>query len=108
MPKILCIRPNASDEISGVKFTPVEEGMLSEDISDDTAAAFLEIDGYKLVPGKKSGPSQAEMDAERAEADALAKLAAEAEAAGMKVDSRWKLETLTKRYDEFKAAKPAA
>lgn len=46
MTKVLCTLPNAADEISGVKFTPVDGGMLSEELSSDRAAGFLAIPGY--------------------------------------------------------------
>jgi hypothetical protein len=49
MPKILCTLPNASAEISGVKFTPHNEAMLSEDVSQEVAESFASIDGYKVV-----------------------------------------------------------
>jgi hypothetical protein len=49
MPKVICTLENAADEISGVKFTDLEEGAkISEEISEDVAASFLAIDGYKL------------------------------------------------------------
>lgn len=54
--RVICILPNASDEISGVKFEPVEGGMLSEDISEDVANLFLEIPhGYKLYEAPAEG-----------------------------------------------------
>jgi hypothetical protein len=54
MPKVLCKLPNASENISGVKFVSHQDGMLSEEISDDVVAAFLEVPGYELaVPVRK-------------------------------------------------------
>ena len=47
MPKVICKLENASREISGVKFTPVEGGMLSEDVSDEMAELFVSINGYE-------------------------------------------------------------
>jgi hypothetical protein len=49
MPKILCTLPNASTEISGVKFAPHDESMLSEEVSLEVAESFAAIDGYKVV-----------------------------------------------------------
>lgn len=51
MPKIICTRPNASLLISGVKFTPLEDGsgIISEEISDEAAELFLSIPGYALA-----------------------------------------------------------
>ena len=46
MPKVICTLPNAATEISGVKFTPADGGMLSEELSADRAAGFLAIPGY--------------------------------------------------------------
>lgn len=61
MARVLCTRPNASDEISGVQFEQHEDGMLSVDISDDQAAAFTEIPGYTLfgTPAKPAKPAVA-------------------------------------------------
>lgn len=49
MPKILCQLPNASESINGVRFVQVPKGMLSEEVSDETAAYFAAIAGYTLV-----------------------------------------------------------
>lgn len=47
MPKIICTLPNASDEISGVKFSRLNgDQLISEDISADQAELFLSIPGY--------------------------------------------------------------
>lgn len=56
MPKVICKLDHASDEISGVKFTAVEGGKLSEEISDEQAARFASIPGYELVEEKKAPP----------------------------------------------------
>ena len=45
MPKIKCTLPNASDFISGVKFT----NGVSDEITDAEAAIFLSIQGYSVV-----------------------------------------------------------
>jgi hypothetical protein len=46
MPKVICTLPNASASISGVAFVPHELGVVSEEIEQDRADAFLRIDGY--------------------------------------------------------------
>jgi hypothetical protein len=53
--KVICTRPNASEEINGVKFEkhPDGIGMVSEPIDADTAQHFLSIEGYELVGAKK-------------------------------------------------------
>ena len=90
MPKVLCTSENASDEISGVKFEKTEDGMLSEEISDETAAYFCQINGYALkddgaaaaqaaADADAAAKAQAEADA-KVKADAAAKAAAEAAA----------------------------
>lgn len=49
MAKVLCTLENASTEISGVKFTRTDVGMLSADIPDELAAEWATIPGYELV-----------------------------------------------------------
>lgn len=46
MPKVICTLPNASSLINGVVFSPHKLGVISDDIDQDTADDFLEIDGY--------------------------------------------------------------
>ncbi|HEX7642009.1 MAG TPA: hypothetical protein VF472_07320 [Burkholderiaceae bacterium] len=46
MPRVICTLPNASASINGVAFEPHELGVLSEEIEQDRADAFLRIDGY--------------------------------------------------------------
>lgn len=99
MAKVLCTLPNASEEISGVKFVAHEKGMLSEDISDEIAADFASIPGYELV-GAKAPASEA--DAERAE------LAARGEAAGLKVKGNWSIERLRAEVEAAEKAKAEA
>ena len=55
MSKIKCTLPNASTEISGVKFESVGGAMLSEDVSDDVALNFSSIPGYTVVAGEGEG-----------------------------------------------------
>lgn len=52
MARILCSLPNASVKINGVSFEDSKGQMLSEEISDEVAAAFVAIPGYKLA-GKR-------------------------------------------------------
>lgn len=83
MPKVLCTLENASEEISGVKFEQTEDGMLSEDVSTETAAYFCQINGYALKDDGAAA-ARAAADAEaaaKAEADAKAKADADAKAA---------------------------
>jgi hypothetical protein len=52
--RVLCALPNASEEISGVRFTPTDDGLMrSEEISEEVAAVFLSIPGY--LPDPLSG-----------------------------------------------------
>ena len=53
MPKVLCTLPNASAEINGKKFVSHRDGMLSENMTDEEAAAFAEIPGYEVVEDKE-------------------------------------------------------
>ncbi len=58
MPRVICALPNASDEISGVKFTPLEDGrLISEEISDEAVNAFASITGYTLDDGEDIPPA---------------------------------------------------
>lgn len=53
MARVICDLPNASDEIRGVKFHPLEEGgLISDEIDDELASVFASINGYSLAdPG---------------------------------------------------------
>ncbi len=109
MAKILCTLPNASGEISGVKFVSHKNGMLSEEIDDQVAAVFLQIPGYELV----GAPSEAEKGAAEAAAEAAAKaaedakadLVARAAAIDFKVKAVWGVDRLKA---EVEAAEKAA
>lgn len=49
MPKVICTLPNASEEISGVRFSPHESGgMVSEEISEEMASHFASVPGYAM------------------------------------------------------------
>jgi uncharacterized protein YunC (DUF1805 family) len=82
MAKVICKLPNASEEISGVKFESTIDGigMISEEISDEQAASFMRTAGYALA------------DAPDAE---MVALTAQATELGIKIDSRWKAARLT-------------
>lgn len=79
MAKVLCTRPNASDEISGIKFEQHERGMVSVDIDDEQAAAFLDVGGYESVGADDGKAAQAQADADTEKARA-AQAAADAQA----------------------------
>lgn len=49
MPRVICGLPNASDEISGVKFHLLEDGRrISDELSEEQASDFTSIEGYEL------------------------------------------------------------
>lgn len=105
MPKILCTLPNASEEISGVKFVAHAKGMVSEDVSDEVAADFASIPGYEIVGApapKVEDPADAEKAAERAA------LVAKAEALGVKVKSNWSVDRLKSEIEAAEKAKADA
>ena len=52
MARVICSLPNASDFINGVRFVSHKAGVISEEINDETAAAFAQIKGY-VVADKK-------------------------------------------------------
>lgn len=113
MAKVICTLPNASEEISGVKFNQVDGGMLSEDVADDVAARFASIKGYALVVEKATRPADkapaddqddAQSAAEREELNALADKAA---ALGVAVKSNWKSGRLKAEIEKAEAAAPA-
>lgn len=90
MPKIICELENASLEINGIKFVPLEDGtgVISEkDVSEGHAAIFLSIPGYrastqvekKETPAERKARLAAEKDA--ADKEAAEKAATEKEAA---------------------------
>jgi hypothetical protein len=82
MKKITCTLPNASEEISGVKFAKVDNAAVAEGVDDAVAAQFDGITGYTVEDDAGTGqkaPTKAELKAAKAEADA--KAAAEADAA---------------------------
>lgn len=59
MARVICKLENASENIGGVKFaTHAAGGMVSEEISDETAANFCAINGYELFDAKAWAESQ--------------------------------------------------
>lgn len=100
MPKVLCTLPNASEEISGVKFVSHAKGMLSEEISDEAAAVFASIPGYEVVGEAKKAATPPADDAKAAERAALV---AKAEALGVKVKANWSIERLNTEIRDAEA-----
>lgn len=62
MPRVICDLPNAADEISGVKFYPLEDGgRISDEISAELATRFASIPGYGLNYGAADLPKPVEV-----------------------------------------------
>lgn len=102
MVQIICTLPNASDEISGVKFAKHEQGMVSEEISEQQAAAFLEIKGYKVL-GDDDGDG-------KEDGDDLEALRTRATEFGVEVKGNWKaprLKAEIERAEKAAGDKPA-
>lgn len=59
MAQVLCVLPNASDCISGVRFEETPAGRLSEPISMEAAERFATIPGYQIVVRDEPPPEQA-------------------------------------------------
>ena len=58
MAKVICTLSNASTKINGVTFTADRGQMISDEITDDQAAAFAAIPGYEIVGAKKAPPGK--------------------------------------------------
>lgn len=97
MAKVICTLPNASELINGIKFIKHEAGVISEEISDEAAAAFASIKGYVL-------------DGVKAVEDDLDKLRARATELGVAFKGNWKKERLSSEIAraEENAAEAAA
>lgn len=80
MARVICELDNASDEISGVKFTEDRGQMISEEIDDAVAERFAKVPGYKLVK-TQTAKEQKAAEAKAAEDAAAAKAAEEPAAA---------------------------
>ena len=82
MAKVICSLPNASTEINGVAFESTDGGMLSVEVTDEVAEAFVAIPGYALV-GAVDPAVKAAAEAEKAD------LLARAAAIEFKVKANW-------------------
>ncbi len=74
--EVTCTRPNAPEEISGVKFVRKEDGsVFAANVSPEEAAAFEGIEGYAIC---EDGTAEAEAlaAAVKAEQDAIEAAAA--------------------------------
>lgn len=97
MAKVICTLPNASELINDVKFVSHKDGMVSEEISDEQAANFTAIPGYRLV-GEAQKTDDPNLDALREQAVAL----------GITVKGNWKADRLTAEIEKAEAAKKTA
>lgn len=93
MAKVICSLPNASTLINGVKFVEHEAGVISEEISDEAAAAFASIKGYVL-------------EGVQAVDEELAELRAKAEALGIAVKGNWKKDRLAAEVAKVESKTP--
>lgn len=105
MAKILCTLPNASEEISGVKFVAHEKGMLSEEVAADVAERFASIPGYEVVGATAPKAPPVQDDAKAAERAALS---ARAEAVGLKVKGTWSNDRLATEVEQAEKAAAVA
>lgn len=71
MPRVLCTLPNASDLISGVKFSATDNGMLSEEIDAAMVEQFVAIPGYLAVDFAPTAPTSQPAPAVPTSADGL-------------------------------------
>ena len=115
MPQVLCTLPNASEAISGVKFSKHASGMLSEEVSDEVATGFAAIPGYEIVGAPKSPAggegdtgSSDKIDAKAAAAAEKADLLARAEAIQFQTKANWGVERLKTEVEAAEAAHAAA
>lgn len=80
MAKIISTWPNASTLVNGVKFEPHTDGMISEEIEDQSVIdMFLSIQKYKLEPAPDA---------------LLVELREQVAGLGVKVNSKWGVERL--------------
>jgi hypothetical protein len=109
--KVICTLPNASDEISGVKFHPHDDGgLISEDVSPEVAAHFLSINGYKAFDAAEAAALAADLAQKAADdaAAAAAEAAAKAKAAAAVAEGTKTTAKAAKSDVKAKAAAPAA
>lgn len=57
MPRVLCTLPHASTSINGVAFTSDRGQMISEEVSEEVAAAFGAIPGYEVLRAPTPTPA---------------------------------------------------
>lgn len=107
MPKLLCTLPNASEEISGIKFVSHAAGMLSEDVSDEQAAKFASIPGYEIVGATQPKDLKDPSADDEAKAAERAVLVERADAAGLRVKGNWSIERLRTEVETAEKAKAA-
>lgn len=98
MARVVCTRPNAAEEISGVKFEQIEGGMLSEEIDQETVDMFLEVGGYHVYGAEDSDKPEGDGYVTKAE------LIEQAKALGITVAKSW---SMAKIAEEIAAAQPA-
>ncbi len=106
--QVICDLPNASLEISGVKFTPLDDGgVLSEPISDEQAEAFISIPGYSLYHAAGSdeppAPPAGHPEKPLTKAQLAAKKKAEEEAAAKRAEEEAAAEAAKKAEEEAAA-----
>jgi type IV secretory pathway VirB10-like protein len=118
MPRVICDLKNASDEINGIKFFPLDDGRrISDEIDDATANRFASIPGYSLdeedsppaTPAKPVEPpkltkAQAKAAEKAAEKAAQEELAAKEAAEKAAADAAKKAEADKAAANEGKAA----
>lgn len=103
MARVICKLPNASEEISGVKFEKHDDGMLSEEIGAEAAARFASIPGYELVAAVKAPPKD-DADVNGDGVVDLTDLVARATALGVSVKANWKAARLTSAIERAESA----
>jgi len=63
MSRVICDLPNASLEISGVRFQKLDDGrFISDEIGDEATALFLSIPGYVLDEDAPAGDDEKKDD----------------------------------------------
>ena len=55
--RVLCTLPNASTEIDGVAFSPVDGGMLSDDVDEAVGHRWLTIPGFSAYAMAQAEPT---------------------------------------------------
>ncbi len=60
MPRVICTRPNAGELINGVKFSPHDGGMISDEVTAEIADQFMELSGFEIEGKKKPAANRHE------------------------------------------------